>query len=176
MLELMISPLSPPFCKGSEGVYCRAPAPDRTLMLLGKAFVRTKPHSRGRVLPKGYRSWGKAQGHQRAGQTDCHSPWRVSASVYSGKSLGCCRKCSKTALQMQKSQFHTIFCPCSWMRGWPSSERVLRGFAVVCRRPVLFKASHQGSRSSCKTTSTPWLSCPSWSWASAVSKHRLMSW
>lgn len=53
-LELIISPLSPMFCKGSEGVYCRAPAPDCTLMLFGKAFVRTKPRSRGNVLPKGY--------------------------------------------------------------------------------------------------------------------------
>lgn len=61
------------------------------------------------------------------------------------------------------------------MRGWPLLERVLTACAVTYRLPALFKASPQGSRSSCRTTSTPWPSCPSWSWALAVLRHRQMS-
>lgn len=71
-------------CSGSEGIYSRTSTLGCPFMLLGKAFVRAKPHTRGRLLSKGYWSWGAAHGHPRPSETDGQTTRRVFASTHPG--------------------------------------------------------------------------------------------
>lgn len=90
------------------------------------------------------------------------------------RTLGWCRNNNAldAVCNLSQKQLSSSY---SWTRGWFLSERVLTVCAVAYRIPPPFKASARGSRSSCRTTSKPWQSCPNWSWVSTVSRRRQTS-
>lgn len=141
-------------------------------MLFSETPGRTKSHSGWGVLSKGSRSWGATQSDKRPCQRDSQSAGGITATIHAGEN----HVLFKEAAQLFVSHIlHHRSCSCSWMRGWLWSERAWTACAVAYRPPHPFKASHRGSKSSCRTTNTPCLSCPNYSWASAVLRLRQMS-